>query len=224
MSIRLSNQLQNYVITTPPGGTLSYVPWISPITIERTLLVTFTDETELNNYFSTGGRIQLSFSHGLGTLADNTLSTMFADIGLIIVYGQGTFQTGGNAGSLLGPTIGGLNATETYQTLYTINDGTPFYSASNFKIEMRRPFTITSPYLEFLMTLDIVTAGTIPDTYIGTLTSNIQQRNLTGVTVPTFGGYFLPTPEYNARWFNPPTQNITPPTLPDPTSVDVGFP
>lgn len=176
-----------YSLTTPAGGTQSTTGWTSPRTWTHTLTVTFASAAALTNYFFYGGRIQISPSQSSGTLADNTLSTMFSNVGTIVIYDQGHFRTGGG-GTVTNPGTGGANVGTSPVALFNTTDGSP-YSASTYSVSMVANAAAGSAnVLTITMTLNIVTAGTVPDTYTGTYTSAIQQRNHPTQSVPSFGG------------------------------------
>jgi len=176
-----------YSLTTPAGGTKSTTGWTSPRTWTHTLTVSFASAAALTNYFFYGGRIQISPSQSAGTVADNTLATMFSNIGTIVIYDQGHFRTG-SGGTVNNPGTGGSNIGTGSVSLFTANDG-GVYSASTYSISMvANAAAGSATVLTITITLNIVTAGVIPDTYTGTYTSAIQQRNHPTQTVPTFGG------------------------------------
>lgn len=176
-----------YSLTTPAGGTKSVTGWTSPRTWTHTLTVSFSSAAALTNYFFYGGRIQISPSQSAGTLADNTLASMFSNVGTIVIYDQGHYRTGAG-GTISNPGVGGSNIGTSSTLMYSTTDGSP-YSASSYSVSMVANSSAGSAtVLTITMTLNIVTAGVIADTYTGTYTSTIQQRNHPTQSVPTFGG------------------------------------
>ena len=176
-----------YSLTTPAGGTLSRGAWTTPRTITHTLTVTFSSAAALINYFFYGGRIQISPSKTTGTLADNTLRNMFTSMGTLIIYDTGHYRTGAG-GTISNAGIGGSNIGTTLTTLYTINEGSP-YSSSTYTVRMQANAPAGSAtVLTVTAILSTVTAGVVADSYTGTYTSTVQQRNHPTQAVPTFGG------------------------------------
>jgi len=177
-----------YSLTTPANGTkTSGGGWTSPKTWTHVLTITFSSAAALTNYFFYGGRIQLSSSQSAGTVADSTLATMFSDMGTIIIYDQGHYKTGAG-GTLTNSGTGGSNIGTTPIALFNTTDGSP-YTASTYSISMvANAAAGSATVLTITMTLSTVTAGTIADTYSGTFTSTVQQRNYPAQAVPTFGG------------------------------------
>jgi len=177
-----------YSLSTPTGGTkTSGGGWTSPKTWTHTLTITFANASALSNYFFLGGRILISPSQSAGTLADNTLATMFSSMGTLIIYDQGHYRTGAG-GTISNSTIGGYNIGTTPFTLFNITDGSP-YTASTYSVSMVANAAIFSAtVITITTTLSTITAGSVADTYSGTYTSAIQQRNYPTQAVPTFGG------------------------------------
>jgi len=174
-----------YSLTTPANGTKSTTGWTSPKTWTHTLTVTFSSAVALTNYFFYGGRIQLSPSQTAGTTADNTLATMFNGVGTLVIYDQGHYRTGAS-GTITNAGTGGANVGTTPIALYNTTDGSP-YSASTYSVSMvANAAAGSATVLTITTTLAIVTAGTIADTYTGTYTSTVQQRNYPTQSVPTF--------------------------------------
>ena len=176
-----------YSLTSPSGGTKnSGGGWSSPKIWTHTITITFSNAAALTDYFYYGGRIQLSANQTTGTLADITLGLMFIDMGTIIIYDQGHYQTG-TGGTLMNSGVGGSNIGTTPVTLYATDDGSP-YSASNYSISMvANAASGSATVLTITTVLDLVTLGA-SDTYTGTYTSVVQQRNHPTITVPTFSG------------------------------------
>lgn len=177
-----------YSLTTPANGTKTYtLDWTTPKTLVHTLTITFASAAALTNYFFYGGRIQISPSQGSGTAADNTLATMFSNMGTLIIYDQGHYRTGAG-GTITNAAIGGSNIGTTSTALYNTTDGSP-YTATTYSVSMVANAAVGSAtVLTITTTLATVTAGTVTDTYTGTYTSSVQQRNHPTQAVPTFGG------------------------------------
>lgn len=174
-----------YSLTTPAGGTQSTSGWTSPRTWTHTITISFSSAAALTNYFFYGGRIQISPSQSSGTLADNTLSTMFSNIGTIVIYDQGHFRTG-SGGTVNNPGVGGSNIGTGSVSMFSATDGSP-YSATTYSINMVANASAGSATVLTITTiLNTVTAGTVPDVYTGTYTSAIQQRNHPTQSVPSF--------------------------------------
>lgn len=174
-----------YSLTTPANGTKFTSGWSSPKTWKHTITIIFANATALTNYFYYGGRIQISPTQSVGTLADNTLATMFSNMGTMVVYDIGNYRTG-SGGALLSPTTGGSSIGTSPVTIYSTTDGSP-YTATTYNISIVANAAIGSATaLTITTVLQTVTSGTIADTYSGTYTSNIQQRNYPTQAVPTF--------------------------------------
>ena len=177
-----------YSLTTPANGTKNSVTgWSSPKTWTHTITVAFSNAAALSSYFFYGGRIQIVPTQGAGTLADNTLSTMFSNIGTFTIYDVGNFRTGAG-GSLPAPGIGGANIGTSLTTIFSTTDGSP-YTATTYSIRIIANAAATfATTLTITTILQTVTSGTVPDVYSGVYTSNVQQRNYPAQSVPTFGG------------------------------------
>jgi hypothetical protein len=176
-----------YSLTTPANGTKSTTGWTSPKTWTHTLTITFANAAALTNYFFYGGRILLAPSQSAGTVADNTLATMFSAVGSLIIYDAGHYRTGAG-GTITNAGTGGSNIGTTPVALYNTTDGSP-YTGSTYAVSMvANAAAGSATVLTITTVLTIVTSGTIADTYSGTYTSAVQQRNHSTQTVPTFGG------------------------------------
>lgn len=182
-----------YSLTTPSGGSQnSGGGWTTPKTWTHTLTVTFSSASALTNYFLYGGRIQIAPSQSSGTVADNTLATMFSNMGTLIIYDQGHYRTG-TGGTITNAGTGGSNIGTTPVALFNTTDGSP-YTATTYTVSMVANASAGSATVLTITTvLTTVTAGSVADTYTGTYTSTIQQRNYSGSvpptqSVPTFGG------------------------------------
>lgn len=176
----------NYALTTPAGASGSITGFSSPTTLTHVTTITFASAAVLSDYFFFGGRIQLSPSHTTGTLADNTLSTMFSTVGTIIVEDINHYQVGGSGGTIVNPTVGGSEIGTTPVTLYTATDGSP-YSATTYSVSMvANAAAGSATVLTLTTTLGVVTSNGSVDVYTGTYSSNIQQRNNVLLSVPTF--------------------------------------
>lgn len=174
-----------YSLTTPSGGTQSTTGWTSPKTWTNTIVVTFANATALTNYFYYGGRIQISPTQSVGTVADNTLAAMFSSMGTLVIYDQGHYRTG-VGGAISFPSVGGANIGTTGISLFNITDGSP-YTATSYTVSMvANAAAGSSTILTITTVLTIATAGTIADTYTGTYTSNVQQRNHSTQSLPLF--------------------------------------
>lgn len=184
-SIFCGNATQ-YSITSPAGGSFSQTGgWISSQVWTNTITVTFANPVALSNFFFYGGRIQVSASQGSGTVADNTLATMFNNMGTIVIYDQGHYKTGAG-GTIQNPGTGGANIGTTRTTLFNTTDGSP-YTATTYSMDIvanAAPGAATT--LTIRTILNTVTAGTIADTYTGTYTTTVQQRNHPTQAIPTF--------------------------------------
>ena len=177
-----------YSLTTPANGTkTSGGGWTSPKTWTHTLTITFANASALTNYFFYGGRILLAPSQSAGTVADNTLASMFTGVGSLIIYDAGHYRTGAS-GTVTNSSVGGANIGTTPVALYDTTDGSP-YTGSTYSVSMvANAAAGSATVLTITSVLTIVTSGSIADTYSGTYTSAVQQRNHPTQTVPTFGG------------------------------------
>jgi hypothetical protein len=176
-----------YSLTTPANGTgTKSSGFTSPVTLTHTITITFASAAALTNYFFYGGRIQLSCSQSAGTTADASLGTMFTNMGTIVIYDAGHYQTGGSGGTVTNSGTGGSNIGTSSVALYNTTDGSP-YTATTYSISMvANAAAGSATVLTITTTLTVNTAGSIADTYTGTYTSNVQQRNYSTQTVPTF--------------------------------------
>jgi hypothetical protein len=175
-----------YSLTTPAGGTGSHAGFTSPITLTHTITITFASAAALTNYFNFGGRIQISASQSAGTSADTALGTMFTNMGTIVIYDAGHFQTDGSGGTVTNTGTGGSNIGTSSVALYNTTDGSPYTSTTYSMSMVANAAAGSATVLTITTTLTVTTAGTIADTYTGTYTSNVQQRNHSTQTVPTF--------------------------------------
>lgn len=177
-----------YSLTTPSGAVGSLAGFTSPRTIVYTCTVTFASAAALTNYFYYGGRAQLSCTHASGsTAADTALAAMFATMGTLIIYDAGHYQSGASGGTVQNSGTGGSNIGTTPVQLYTLTDGTP-YSSTGYTVSMvANAAAGSATVLTITTTLAVATAGVVTDTYTGTYTNNIQQRNHSSQSVPTFG-------------------------------------
>lgn len=174
-----------YSLTTPAGATGSRIGFVSPITLTHTITVSFSSAAALTNYFYYGGRILLSATHTAGTAADNTLATMFSNMGTLVIYDAGHYKTGAG-GTISNATAGGSNTGNSLIILYNSTDGAPYTSTSYVVRMIANAAPGSATVLTITATLTINTSGTIADTYTGTYTSNVQQRNHPTQAVPTF--------------------------------------
>jgi len=186
-----------YSLTTPSGGTKSTTGWTSPKTWVHTITVTFNSAADLTDYFFYGGRIQIAPSQGSGTTADNTLLTMFSNMGTLIIYDQGHYRTGAG-GTITNSGTGGANIGTTSVPLFNTTDGSP-YTATTYNVSMVANAAAGSATILTITTLlTIVTAGSIADTYTGTYTSGVQQRNYPAESAPVFVSEL--TSGYDLAW------------------------
>ena len=175
-----------YSLTTPASGTGTHVTFTSPITMTHAITVTFASAAALTNYFYYGGRILLSASQSAGTVADTDLAALLSAIGTIIIYDAGLFQSGGSTGTITNATTGGSNVGTGSIALFNATEAT-LYTANTYAISMNANAAAGSATtLTINIVLTIVTHGTIADSYTGTYTSTVQQRNYSTQTVPTF--------------------------------------
>jgi hypothetical protein len=176
-----------YSLTTPTGAVGSLAGFTSPTTITYTCTITFASASALTNYFNYGGRIQLACTQtGGSTAADTALAAMFSAMGTIIIYDAGHYQSGGSSGTITNSTVGGSNIGTTATQLFTMTDGTP-YTGSGYTVSMvANAASGSATVLTITTVLTMVTSGSAADSYTGTYTSNIQQRNHPSQSVPTF--------------------------------------
>lgn len=186
LSTLFCGNVGQYALTSPVGASKSQTGWVTPRTLTYSMVVTFTSAAAMTDYFYYGGRILIDPGHTSGTVADNTLSTALANAGIIVIYDQGHYRTG-TSGTVSNATIGAVNASTTLTTFYSVNDGSP-YSSSYFDIRVSQNAAGTATALTVIMRLVTVRAGTVNDTYSGTFSLNIQQRNHPTQAVPVFSG------------------------------------
>lgn len=174
----------NYSLTTPLAPT--HAGFTSPVTLTHTFTVTFASAAALTNYFKYGGRITLGPTQGTGTAADTDLAAMFTQIGKVIIYDAGTYISGAGAGVVINSgTTGGSNIGVTQTTLITATEATT-YTSNTYVVKITaNAATGSATVLTITAILSIVTNGTVVDSYTGTYTSTIQQRNYSGVVTPT---------------------------------------
>lgn len=183
-------------LTTQSGATAKSIGATQTLTHQFT--VTFASASALTNYFTYGGRILITASNTGGSgAADTALTNMFSSMGTFVVYDQGCYRTGAG-GTVNAPSIGGQTIGAGFATLYTLTDGSP-YGTSNYTIQMsgtgQNAGSVTT--LTFICTLTLVQSGVIADSYTGTRTSQIQQRNYSGAVTPTQSA-----PTYATTTFN----------------------
>lgn len=176
-----------YSLTSPANGTKSVAGWTSPKTWTHTITVTFANAAALTNYFYYGGRIQISPSKSTGTSADNTLSTMFTNMGTLVIHANGHYRTGAG-GTIVNAGVGGSNLGTTLTNFYSTNSGSPYASTNYLVRAVANAAAGSATVLTITTVLTTVTAGVVADTYTGSYTSTVQQRNHPTQTVPTFGG------------------------------------
>jgi hypothetical protein len=106
-------------------------------------------------------------------------------MGTLVIYDQGHYRTGAG-GAISFPSIGGSSIGTTAVSLYNTTDGSP-YTATTYTVSMvANAAPGSSSVLTITTVLNIATAGTITDTYTGTYTSNVQQRNHSTQSLPLF--------------------------------------
>lgn len=174
-----------YSLTAPSGASQSVSSgWISPQIWTHVITVTFSSAAALTSYFNYGGRIQISASQSPGTTADNTLATMLSDIGSLIIYDVGHYRTGAG-GTITNPGTGGSNIGTTPVALFNTTDGSP-YTGSTYTVSMvANASSGSATVLTITTVLTLVTSGSVVDTYTGTYTSTVHQRNYSGYVPPT---------------------------------------
>jgi len=174
----------NWSLTTPLNPV--HVGFTSPITLTHTFTVTFGSAAALTSYFNYGGRIIIGPSQSAGTVADTDLAAMFTQVGTFIFYDVGNYITGAGSGVVLNNSaIGGSNIGTTLTTVLTATEAT-LYTGNTYVVRIQaNAASGSATILTISAILTIVTHGTIADTYTGTYTSNIQQRNYSGSVTPT---------------------------------------
>jgi hypothetical protein len=174
-----------YNLTTPGSGTGSHAGFTSPITLTHTLNVTFANALALTNYFYYGGRIIIAPSQSTGTTADIDLAALLSGVGSIIIHYNGHYQVG-SIGTIANATIGGANIGTTVTSLFSATEPT-LYTSNNYSITMGANAAIGSASaLQITTSMVIATHGSVSDTYSGTYTNTITQRNHPTQTIPTF--------------------------------------
>jgi len=173
-----------YSLTTPLAPT--HAGFTSPTTLTHTFTVTFASAAALTSYFSYGGRIIVGPNQSAGTAADTNLQAMFAQVGTFIIYDVGNYISGAGSGIVLNnAAIGGSNIGVTQTTILTGTEATT-YTSNTYVVKIQANAAAGSAtVLTINIVLSIVTHGTIVDTYTGTYTSTIQQRNYSGFVTPT---------------------------------------
>jgi hypothetical protein len=174
----------NWAVTTPLAPT--HAGFTSPTTLTHTFTVTFASAAALTNYFNYGGRITILPSQTGAGAADADLQLMFAQIGTLIIYDAGHYITGTGTGVVVNnPTVGGSNIGTTPTTFLTATEAT-LYTSNTYTVTVTADAAAGSAtVLTVSAVLVIATHGTIVDTYAGTYTSSIGQRNYNGAVTPT---------------------------------------
>jgi len=185
-------------LTTQSSSTLRTVGATQTLTHQFT--VNFPNAAALTNYFTYGGRILITAANSgsfAGGSADANLQAMFASMGTLVIYDQGVYRTGAG-GVVNNPTQGGQVIGAGFATLFTLTDGSP-YSSSNYVVSMSGTGQNAGSVfvLTFSCVLTLVQSGATPDTYSGTRTSTVQQRNYSGAVTPTQAA-----PTYSTTTFN----------------------
>jgi hypothetical protein len=170
-------------LTTQSGASAKSIGATQTLTHQFT--ITFASASALTNYFTYGGRILITGANTGGSgSADTTLTAMFSSMGTFTVYDVGCYRTGAG-GTVNNPSVGGSNIGTSSTLLYTLTDGSP-YGSSNYTITMvANAASGSATVLTFTCVLTLVQAGTVADSYTGTRTSQIQQRNYAGAVTPT---------------------------------------
>jgi hypothetical protein len=173
-----------YSLTTPANSTATQAGFLSPTVLTDTITVTFASAAALTNYFNFGGRLLLSCSQSAGTAADAALAAMFSSMGTLTIYDAGHFSSG--TGTNTNTAFGGSNIGTTPVAFYTTTDGSP-YTGTTYAVTVVANGAIGSATaLTITTVLTVNISGTIQDTYTGTYTSVMQQRNHPTQAVPTF--------------------------------------
>lgn len=178
-------------LTTQSSSTVRNIGATTDYTHQFTL--TFGSAAALTNYFTYGGRIQITAANNgsftAGT-ADALLQTMLSSMGTLIILDHtnaasiGHYRTGAG-GTINNATTGGTNIGTTPVLLYTLTDGSP-YGSSNYTVTMvANAAAGAATVLTITIVLHLVQSGTDVDVYSGTRVSQIQQRNYSGVVTPT---------------------------------------
>ena len=173
----------NWALTSPLAPT--HVGFTSPTTLTHTFTVTFASAAALTNYFNYGGRLILTPGQSGGTTADTDLLLMFNQIGSTVIYDTGHYITGAGSGVTVSNSgVGGSNIGTTPAQFLSATEGT-LYTGNTYVITVTANAAAGSAtVLTVSIVLNIVTHGTISDTY-GTYTSLVQQRNYNGSVTPT---------------------------------------
>lgn len=184
LSSLFAGKPSQYTITTPLSPT--HATFTSPITMTHRFTVTFASAAALTNYFTYGGRIIIGPSQSAGTTADTNLQAMFTQIGTLVIYDVGHYITGAGAGVTVNNSgTGGSNIGVTQTTILTATEATTYTSNTYVANIQANAAAGSATVLTINAILTIVTAGSTPDSYTGTYTSNIQQRNYSGAVTPT---------------------------------------
>ena len=184
LSSLFAGAASQHSLTTPLSPT--HAGFTSPTTLTHTFTMTFASAAALTNYFTYGGRVIIGPSQSAGTASDADLQLMFGQIGTFIIYDVGNYITGAGSGVVINnAAIGGSNIGTTQTTLMTATEGT-LYTSNTYVVRLQANAAAGSAtVLTVSIVLTIATHGVITDTYTGTYTSNIQQRNYTGFVTPS---------------------------------------
>lgn len=155
--------------------------------LEHQFNVSFSNAAALSAYFEYGGRILISASN-VGSFSpgssDAALQTTLASMGTLVIYDTGHYITG-TSGTVNNPTLGGSNLPNNSVRMFTLADSAP-YSTSSYIVDIlpNAPAGSAS-VLTVTITITLAQAGASADTYNGTRTSQVQQRNYSGSVTPT---------------------------------------
>lgn len=177
-----------YSLNTQSGGIGTRTGFTSPVTLTQTITVTFSSAAALTNYFFYGGRIQLFPTHtGGSTTADTDLGAFCSSIGTTVIYDAGHYQSGATTGTTVNGTVGGSNIGTTSTAFYNATEPL-LYTANTFNVNVvANAAAGSATALTITTIMTISTHGVIADSYTGTYSVNVQQRNYATQVVPTFG-------------------------------------
>jgi hypothetical protein len=178
-----AGQFSLTTLTTQSGSVAKSVGATQTLTHQFT--VTFASAAALTNYFTYGGRIQITAANtGGSTAADTALNTMLTGMGTFVLYDTGHYRTGAG-GTVNNPTVGSTTLGTSSVLMMTLTDGSP-YGTSNYTITaVANAAAGSATIITFTCVLTLVQAGNTADSYTGTRTSTVQQRNYNGLYVPS---------------------------------------
>jgi len=184
-------------LAAPSGSTTRSVG--TTVNLTHQFTVTFASAAALTNYFTYGGRIQISAANNGSFTAgteDAVLQSTLASMGTLIVYDTGHYRTGAG-GTVNNAGIGGADLGTTSTLFYTLTDGSPYSSSSYTVTAVANAAAGSATVLTFTIVLTLVQSGVVADSYSGTRVSTIQQRRYSGVVSPTQAA-----PTYSQITFN----------------------